>query len=74
MYMQYPFFTLMAFDEHQMGLHVAWCIQQSESAKHIGKFLQVVNDNVIHAQPYWYPSCFIIDYIYLIRNHSASTL
>lgn len=55
------FFTLVTFDEHQIGLPVAWCIQHSESAEHIGRFLQAVKDNATHVQPDWYPSCFIID-------------
>lgn len=58
---QFPFFTLVAFDQHQIGLPVAWCIQQSKSAKSIGKFLMAVKQRAIAVQPNWQPSCFIID-------------
>ncbi|CAM6117684.1 unnamed protein product [Calypogeia fissa] len=44
-----------------MGLPIAWCIQQSESAEQICLFLQSVKDTACSMKPDWKPSYFIID-------------
>jgi hypothetical protein len=58
---QFPFFTLIAFDQHQMGLPVAWSIQQKETTEMIVDFLEAVKAAALELQPDWKPSCFIID-------------
>jgi hypothetical protein len=58
---QYPFFTLVAFDHHDMGLPVAWSIQKRETAEMIARFLQVVKEKCTAIRPSWMPACFIID-------------
>ena len=58
---QFPFFTLVCFDPHQMGLPVAWCIQQRETAEMICLFLQAVKDRALKVKADWNPNCFIID-------------
>lgn len=59
--MQFPFFTLIAFDSHQMGLPVAWSIQQKETTELIVIFLQKIKTAALELEPDWKPSCFIID-------------
>lgn len=59
--MQFPFFTLIAFDSHQMGLPVAWSIQQKETTQMIVNFLQKIKDAALKLKPDWKPSCFIFD-------------
>lgn len=58
---QFPFFTLLGIDYHQMGMPLAWSIQQSEEGIHIAAFLKAVRDTVIKIKPDWKPACFLID-------------
>ncbi|KAL3701242.1 hypothetical protein R1sor_019264 [Riccia sorocarpa] len=57
----FPFFTLVVFDQHQMGLPVAWCIQASEGAHQIETFLLHVKNSALRRMPDWNPSTFITD-------------
>jgi hypothetical protein len=58
---QYPLFTLLAYNHHDMGLPIAWSIQKREIAEMIGHFLQAVKQKCIAIRPSWMPNCFIID-------------
>jgi hypothetical protein len=49
------------WDEHEMGLPVAWSIQKRETLQQISLFLNAVKDMAIAIKSDWMPSCFIID-------------
>jgi hypothetical protein len=49
--LQFPFFTLIVFDGHQMGLPIAWSIQQRETTEMIIDFLRVVKAAALEHKP-----------------------
>ena len=59
--LQYPLYTLLAFDSRQHTLPVAWIITRSMAKSDVSKWMKVLADRIHSADPGWKISGFIID-------------
>jgi hypothetical protein len=61
MYLQFYFYTLMAFDAHRNGVPVAWVITSSAMEIEVRKWLNALKEFMVQLKPSWEPSCFLVD-------------
>jgi hypothetical protein len=59
--MKFHLFTLMGFDDHCMGVPLAWIITSKQIVQDLIKWLKPLKDKMLSHMPHWKPSCFIVD-------------
>jgi len=59
--MKFHLFTLMAFDDHRMGVLLAWIITSRQTVQDLIKWLERLKDKMLSHMPHWKPSCFFIN-------------
>jgi hypothetical protein len=58
---KFHLFTLMVFDAHCIGVHVAWINTSWQTCNDLVEWLTILKTKLIRKNPKWKPSCFIID-------------
>jgi hypothetical protein len=51
--MKFHLFTLMAFDDHRMGVPLAWIITNKQTVKDLIKWLKSSKDKMLSHMPHW---------------------
>jgi hypothetical protein len=59
--MKFHLFTLMGFDDHHMGVLLAWIIINRQIVENLIKWLKPLKDKMLSHMPNWKPSCFLVD-------------
>eukprot|EP01018_Ginkgo_biloba_P006876 Gb_03544 [translate_table: standard] len=59
--LKYPLFTLIVFDTHQNGVHVAWIISSSSSTNDIQNWIEKLWSRIHDVDATWRPSAFMVD-------------
>lgn len=64
---QLSLFTVLAYDDHQNGIPIAWALMERSKSEHLILFLQSLKTRVeerraqLLLEPEWKPIAFIID-------------
>jgi hypothetical protein len=59
--MKFHLSTLMGFDDHRMGVLLAWIITSRQIVEDLIKWLKPLKDKMLSHMPHWKPSCFFVD-------------
>ncbi len=59
--MKFHLFTLMGFDDHLMGVPLAWIITSMQTIQDLIKWLKPLKDEMLSHMPHWKPSRFLVD-------------
>jgi hypothetical protein len=59
--MKFHLFTLMVFDDHYMGVPLAWIITSRQTVQDLIKWLKPLKDKMLSHMPHWKSSCFFVD-------------
>jgi hypothetical protein len=59
--MKFHLFTLMGFDDHRMGVPLAWIIISRQIVENLIEWLKPLKDKMLSHMPYCKPSCFLVD-------------
>jgi len=59
--MKFHPFTLMGFDDHRMGVLLAWIITSRQIVEGLIKWLKPLKDKMLSHMPHWKLSCFLVD-------------
>lgn len=65
--MQLDLFTVLAYDDHQNGVPIAWALLEKHKSEHLILFLQSLKKRVeerranLLLEPEWKPIAFLID-------------
>jgi len=59
--MKFYLFTLMGFDDHCMGVSLAWIITSKQTVEDLIEWLKSLKEKMLSHMPRWKPSCFLID-------------
>ncbi len=58
--MKFHLFTLMGFDDHRIGVPLAWIIISKQTVEDLIEWFEPLKDKMSH-MPHWKPSCFLVD-------------
>jgi hypothetical protein len=59
--MKFHLFTLMGFDDHHMGVRLAWINTCKQTVEDLIEWLKPLEDKMLSHMPHGKPSCFLID-------------
>ncbi len=59
--MKFYIFTLTGFDDHRMGVPLAWIITSKQTIEDLIEWLKPLKDKMLSHMPHWKPSCFLVD-------------
>jgi hypothetical protein len=59
--MKFHLFTLMGFDDHRMGVPLAWIITSRQTVQDLIEWLKRLKDKMLSHMSHWKPSCFLVD-------------
>jgi hypothetical protein len=59
--MKFHLFTLMGFDDHRIGVLLAWIITNKQIVEDLIKWLKPLKEKMLSHMPHWKPSCFLVD-------------
>jgi len=59
--MKFHLFTLMGFDDHRMGVPLAWIITSKQIVQDLIEWLKPLKDKMLSHMPNWKPSCFFVN-------------
>jgi len=51
----------MGFDDHCMGVSLAWIITSKQTVEDLIEWLKSLKEKMLSHMPRWKPSCFLID-------------
>jgi len=59
--MKFHLFTLMGFDDHRVGVALAWIITSRQTVEDLIEWLKPLKVKMLSHMPYWKPSYFFVD-------------
>ena len=61
LYLQYPLYTVMVFDEWEQGIHVAYTVQGKSRHEDIVVWLSKLKARCLEVNPDWRPNVVVVD-------------
>jgi len=59
--MKFYLFTLTGFNDHRMGVPLAWIITSKQRVEDLIEWLKPLKDKMLPHMPHWKPSCYFVD-------------